>query len=166
MPRYTVIPHTFHRHRITGCKASIYGAHPAVSLADRANWETVTDGFTWSDSVTNTVGLCRAPMADRAEAQALADRLNAEWARALAEQAAFWEPIRAPITWTRAIGNDGSTVWHSGEGYTIRAIGEGWHQCEDAAQTPDLPAFRALAKAKAWCGQCIRHQRKEALTAA
>lgn len=68
-----VIPSRRWRNRVTGATASIYGAAPYVSDADKADWEVETAGFTiqWDDG---TVGNGRPPYATEAEAQAVIDR--------------------------------------------------------------------------------------------
>ena len=79
MKRYEVVPYRFHRHIASGRKVSIFGAVPWVSSADKANWETVSEGFTWADNKDNTVGCCRRPVADRAEADKTCATMNAWW---------------------------------------------------------------------------------------
>ena len=71
----TVIPHRHWRH-VSGRTASIYGAHPATSQADRPNWTMVEHGWTTLNP-DGTVGCGRPPCATQEEAQALADRQNA-----------------------------------------------------------------------------------------
>jgi len=72
----------------TGVKASIYGACPWTSAADKANWEKVTTGYTWeridSDGSV-TIGLCRTPAATKTEAEEIA-------AMVLARQADYYNP--------------------------------------------------------------------------
>jgi len=60
-----------------GRTASIYGSVPYYSEVEKAHWTIVTHGYTVRDNATNTVGLGRAPFPTLAEAQALADKLNA-----------------------------------------------------------------------------------------
>jgi len=61
----------------TGRTASIYGSVPYYNDAQKAEWAVVTRGYTVRDNVANTVGLGRAPFPTQAEAQTLADKLNA-----------------------------------------------------------------------------------------
>lgn len=76
-PRYEVIPSKRWCNAATGQTASIYGAVPYTSNADKPNWAVETVGWTWRDNVRGTVGLCRVPAKTEAEAQAVADELNA-----------------------------------------------------------------------------------------
>lgn len=71
MPK--VIPSRRWQNSVTGRTASIYGAVPYTSDADKANWEVVTAGYViqWDDG---TVGNGRPPYATEAEAQAVIDR--------------------------------------------------------------------------------------------
>lgn len=60
----------------TGEVASIYGAHPATTEAERADWEVEVVGFTWR-LADGTVGLGRPPAKTRAEAEAVMAQINA-----------------------------------------------------------------------------------------
>lgn len=71
----TVIPSRRWRHS-SGRTASLYGASPWTSQADRANWQIEESGFTIQNP-DGTIGCGKPPSATREEAQALADRLNA-----------------------------------------------------------------------------------------
>jgi hypothetical protein len=71
----TVIPHKHWRH-VSGRTASIYGASPWTSQADKPNWTLVERGYTTLNP-DGTVGCGRPPCATIEEAQALADRQNA-----------------------------------------------------------------------------------------
>jgi hypothetical protein len=65
-----VLPYTFYKHK-SGRSASIRGACPWVSDADKANWTKVTQGWTWEvvDNRGNiTYGLGRKPAETEAEA--------------------------------------------------------------------------------------------------
>lgn len=62
----------------SGRTASIYGAVPYTSEADRQNWKIEIVGFTWYDTRTNTYGLGRRPAKTREEAQEVADKINRE----------------------------------------------------------------------------------------
>jgi O-acetyl-ADP-ribose deacetylase (regulator of RNase III) len=67
----TVIPYRFWQHKVTGAKASLYGARHSTWNPD--DWKLVTEGFTiaWPDGTT---GCGRPPFATVAEAQAVIDR--------------------------------------------------------------------------------------------
>jgi hypothetical protein len=71
-----VIPYRFWKNKVTGRTASVAGAHPAGSPADRANWEIVTEGWTWRND-NGTTGLCRPPAKTREEAEEVMKRWNA-----------------------------------------------------------------------------------------
>lgn len=153
-----VIEHRFWQHAASGRTASVYGAGPCWGDPAAQGWQVVTRGWTWRDNDNGTVGLCRVAVATREEAEAVAREINAKRAAARAQHERDWAPVNAPVVWTRREANDGATIWTSGEGYTVRKV-DGWHFCEDIDDTPDLPAFRALAKAKDWCDRCIRSER-------
>lgn len=70
-----IIPSRRWRHK-SGKAASIYGAVPYVSEAEKADWHIETSGWTWRKS-DGTVGLCRPPAATREEAVEIANRVNA-----------------------------------------------------------------------------------------
>jgi len=76
MIRYSVIAHT-HWQRDDGLRASIHGAVPYTSDADKARWKMVTRGFTVYDHHSNTYGCGRKPWETREEAQAAVDKFNA-----------------------------------------------------------------------------------------
>lgn len=59
-----------------GRTASVYGANPWTCESDRKLWALARVGWTWECS-DGTVGLGRAPVATREEAQAIMDRVNA-----------------------------------------------------------------------------------------
>lgn len=157
--RYSVIPSRVWR-SASGRTVSPYGALPWWNEAQRVSegWEMVTRGWTLADAQTNTVGLCRVPFDTEAEAAAEALRLNTAWNEQRARHEREWAPIQAPITWTKARGNDGVTRSHSGEGYAIAHLA-GWYGVEHEGE--QLVAFRSLAKAKAWAEGCIRSDRKD-----
>jgi hypothetical protein len=66
----------YHHHLPSGRHASIYGACPWRSDAEKAQWELRTRGWTWHLS-DGTVGLGRVPAATREEAQQVMDSFNA-----------------------------------------------------------------------------------------
>ena len=76
MQRYEIIPAKRWVHT-DGRTASIYGACPYVSDADKASWTMQSVGFTIRDNKTNTVGLGRTPFASIADAQAVLTKLGA-----------------------------------------------------------------------------------------
>jgi hypothetical protein len=59
-----------------GRTASIYGACPYVSDADKANWSIVSVGFTIRDNRTNTVGMGHKPYESRYDAALIVNNLN------------------------------------------------------------------------------------------
>lgn len=67
-----VIPSRRWQH-VSGRTASVYGAVPYVSDADKADWEIVTVGYSIQND-DGTVGQGRPPYATEAEAQAVLDR--------------------------------------------------------------------------------------------
>lgn len=69
MERYTVIEAKQWHHIPTGRRASMYGACPWTSQAEKADWEMVTLGWTFRDNVFGTVGLGRKPFATREAAE-------------------------------------------------------------------------------------------------
>lgn len=60
----------------TNATASIYGAVPYTSDADKPNWIIETVGWTWRND-NGTVGLGRAPAKTREEALEVMQRVNA-----------------------------------------------------------------------------------------
>lgn len=72
-----VIPSKVWKNKKNGRTASIYGAHPAGSPAERADWEIVEVGWTWRNS-NGTIGLGRAPAKSREEAEEVMKRWNAK----------------------------------------------------------------------------------------
>lgn len=73
--RYEVIEARHWAHT-SGRRASLYGAAPWTSEADRPNWSVVAAGWTVRNPYTGQVGACRAPFATREEAEAFAARLT------------------------------------------------------------------------------------------
>ena len=71
MSKYEVIPAVLWR-RDDGASASIYGALPWRSEAEKARWKREEVGFTVRNPHTNEVGIGRAPWATRGEAEAFA----------------------------------------------------------------------------------------------
>jgi len=63
MNKFEVIPHRYWFNRITGARASLYGAAPWTNDADARNWERVIDGWTIRNNQTGTVGTARTPVA-------------------------------------------------------------------------------------------------------
>ena len=59
----------------TGRMASVYGAVPWTSAADKPNWTVETVGYTWRCK-DGTVGLGRCPVSTYAEAQEVMERVN------------------------------------------------------------------------------------------
>lgn len=76
MNRFEVVPRRYYRHVLTDRTASLYGAAPWTSQADKANWTLVTDGFTVRDNDRGTVGFYGLKLpATREEAEAFAARM-------------------------------------------------------------------------------------------
>lgn len=69
MPRITAVVESRSWRHPSGRTASIYGAHPARSAAERDEWRVETRGFTW-ECDDGTIGCCRTPAATREEAEA------------------------------------------------------------------------------------------------
>ena len=76
MDRYEVIPSRVYK-REDGLKASIYGACPWNSDAEKARWQCVVQGWTVRDNHSNTVGMGRPPFATKEEAEAFVTRITA-----------------------------------------------------------------------------------------
>ena len=74
---WSVVEYAVWKH-VSGKRASIHGAVPYLSAADKTNWEVVKDGFTLYNSHSNTYGCGRPPCKTREEAQALADKFNSQ----------------------------------------------------------------------------------------
>ena len=70
-----IIEHKVYKH-VSGRTASIYGACPWTSQADKANWSLETKGFTWQMS-NGTVGFGRGPAKTRGEAEETMRKFNA-----------------------------------------------------------------------------------------
>ena len=66
---YEVIESKAWKHK-DGNTASIYGAVPYLSDAEKQNWKIETLGFTVRNNKTNSVGIGRKPWATKAEAEA------------------------------------------------------------------------------------------------
>ncbi|UTC28516.1 hypothetical protein GURKE_05140 [Brevundimonas phage vB_BpoS-Gurke] len=66
------IEHFVWRHAVTGRTASIRGAAPWTSEADRPHWTREAAGWT-VEHPDGTTGLARPPLATEAEAQAWCD---------------------------------------------------------------------------------------------
>lgn len=63
--------------RDDGARASVFGAVPWTSDAERPRWQIVTDGYTlrWSDGTVGTYGHGRCPTFE--DARQIAERANA-----------------------------------------------------------------------------------------
>lgn len=59
----------------TGATASIYGACPYTTEADKQNWSIQVRGYTWRLD-NGTVGLGRQPAKTRAEAEEIMQQFN------------------------------------------------------------------------------------------
>jgi hypothetical protein len=66
---YEVIESKAWKHK-DGRTASLYGAVPYLSDAEKQNWKIETLGFTVRNNKTNTIGIGRTPWATKAEAEA------------------------------------------------------------------------------------------------
>lgn len=66
--RYRIIPYKYWEGP-NGRKASIYGAVPYRTEAEKKLWEIKTRGFTIEDRHTNTCGMGRPPFKTREDAQ-------------------------------------------------------------------------------------------------
>jgi len=64
----------------TGATASVYGAVPWTSEAEKPQWSVQIRGFTWR-MPNGTIGMGRKPVATREEAQAIMDTINARSVR-------------------------------------------------------------------------------------
>lgn len=69
-----VIESKCYRH-ISGRTASIYGAAPWTSQADKPNWTLETRGWTW-EMDNGTIGLGRVPAKTKEEAEAFMEKFN------------------------------------------------------------------------------------------
>lgn len=69
MKRYEIVPSRHWKNLVDGRTASIYGACPYVSDADKQNWVIVENGFTIADNKSGTVGMGRAPFTTEQAAQ-------------------------------------------------------------------------------------------------
>ena len=74
-PAFEVIPSRVWK-RDDGRSASIYGAVPWLSDAERPRWAMVATGWTVRNPITGQVGVGRPACATEAEALALAARLG------------------------------------------------------------------------------------------
>lgn len=61
--------------KITGQRASIYGAVPYTNEVDKQNWSLVVVGYTWRLD-NGTVGLGRIPAKTREEAEEVMRQVN------------------------------------------------------------------------------------------
>lgn len=156
---FEVIPHRFWR-RDDGRTASPYGALPYwhTDTAEKARWTLVTDGYTTSNP-DGTIGLSCIRDRSFEAVSALVAKLNAERNAARIAHEKAWAPVNAPIEWRKQIGNDGLTRHYAEHGMSIVKDGAAY-VCVDHGDDEDMPAYRSLAKAKAWCEQVIRSRRK------
>lgn len=74
--RYQPVPYRYWL-RDDGRRASIWGAAPWTSAAERPRWTLTDGGWTIRDNHTNTEGLGRPPFATEQEAAAHCARLAA-----------------------------------------------------------------------------------------
>ena len=68
-PRYEVVPSRCWYNAITGATASLYGACPWVSDAEKDEWTLTVSGWTIKDNQRGTVGIGRAPFKSEEEAE-------------------------------------------------------------------------------------------------
>lgn len=160
----TVIPHRHYRHE-SGRTASLYGASPWVNQSERVQWSTVESGYTWSDSSSGTIGLGRAPVATREDAEAIAAPINAARAAARAEADAMVAAIGHPVAWAKVPAGDSYCI-DSGEGWQIkpvRSCGRTYgYTAHQSAEAPAWVEFRSLAKTKAYAARMIQGERRAA----
>lgn len=71
-----IIPYKVWVNAKAGRKASIYGACPWYSEAEKTDWKLETRGYTWQMS-NGSVGMCRVPAKTYGEAVDIANRMNA-----------------------------------------------------------------------------------------
>lgn len=76
---------------VTGHTASVYGAVPYTTQADKPNWKIERLGYTW-ELDNGTIGLGRMPMATLKEAQDFMDKYNAKQEE---YSQAYWNAMRA-----------------------------------------------------------------------
>jgi hypothetical protein len=70
--KYEVVPHVYFK-RDDGRTASIHGALPWHTEAERGRWRTVEEGFTVYNPLTNQYGTGREPFATEEAAQRYCD---------------------------------------------------------------------------------------------
>ena len=80
-PRFEVIPARKWRNSATGATASLYGAAPYVSEADKADWTVETVGWTIRNNRDGTIGIGRSPFVTKEEADAYIVKLDALYSR-------------------------------------------------------------------------------------
>lgn len=71
--KYQVIKSKVWKHKITGAIASIYGASPWNSPADKVNWFIEVRGWTVFNPYTNEVGIGKASWGTEEAAQTFSD---------------------------------------------------------------------------------------------
>ena len=161
-----VIPNTFWQ-SASGRQASLYGALPWWTDAQKQSegWRKVTDGWTIRDNNSGTIGGYNVDSRDETAVRALAHRMNTDRRNAQEACRRMVDATSTPLVWTRSEGNDGLTVWHSGEGYSIAMRGARYAPvCPDGEE---LFPMGTLTKAKAWCAARITEDRRRAyMTAA
>jgi hypothetical protein len=80
MKTVEVIPCRYWKNHVTGASASLFGAAPWTSEAERPEWSIVEEGFTWrvtSRSGSVRIGLGRKAAKTREEAEAVAAKVRA-----------------------------------------------------------------------------------------
>lgn len=73
--KYEVVESKIYK-RDDGARASIYGALPWRSEAEKARWSVVSEGWTVRNPLTGQVGVGRPACNTYAQAQELADKLG------------------------------------------------------------------------------------------
>lgn len=79
-----IIPRKFWKNKVTGASASLYGAVPYLSEAEKEAWEVVENGYTTRNS-NGTVGGMQSIKADmsREEVVAVVNRWNTKLGKPL-----------------------------------------------------------------------------------
>lgn len=90
MERYQVVESQVWQ-RDDGAKASIYGACPWTSAADKPRWQIVRNGYTIRDNRLGTVGIGRPPFKTHAEAQGWIDAREGNHAAHVVAYEAYWQ---------------------------------------------------------------------------
>lgn len=148
-----VVPYTFYRH-VSGKTASFWGAAPWVNEVEKADWSVVTEGFTVYNVESGTFGMGRPPFKTREEADQYVAEYNVNRINVMQKAIAMRETINAPVKWVK-----NQNVYDCGEGYTI-TVENGAYIIAVKGDSTDYPIYKSLKKAKDWCEQCIRTERK------